>query len=111
MIYDYCRVNSSLCLQAREQNTVARNTGLVGQLIKNIQDDNYYAGAIIYRREWRVQYDYHLMIPLSSCAYCDVYDQNGKKVVWRDWPLMDDYLRNRKNEQVIWGWNDSDPSG
>ena len=78
----------------------------LAQLIENIEGDDYYAGAVIYRHEWRGQYYYHLMIPLSSCAYCDVYDQNGKKIEWTGKQQeFEDYLNNRKNEKVVWRWN------
>ncbi len=76
----------------------------LNELIADIQNEVYYAGSVIYRHEWKSEFYYHLEIPVSSCAYCDVYNQNGVKIVWSDEHNFEDYLQNRKNEKVIWDW-------
>jgi hypothetical protein len=69
-----------------------------------IRTKDYYWGSTIYRHDWKSKYYYHLMIPISSCAYCNVYDENGEKVNWST-ENSQDYMQNRKNEIIVWKWS------
>ncbi len=68
-----------------------------------LETNDYYWGSKIHRHEWKTNYYYHLEIPLSSCAYCNVYEENGKSV---DWEIenVEDYWENKKNEKIMWEW-------
>lgn len=73
------------------------------EYIARIENDKYYVCTNIYRHEWKSTYYYYVEIPLSSCAYCEVYKQNGEKVNWGV-ESFNDYIHNRKNEELIWTW-------
>jgi hypothetical protein len=64
--------------------------------------DPYYAGTVVYRHEWKGMFVYHVDIPLSSCAYCEVYDQAGNRIQFASDGALQDYLTNRRNELVVW---------
>jgi hypothetical protein len=75
--------------------------------IEEIQDNPDYYGTKIYRYEWREKFVYHVMIPISSCAYCEVYDQSGIKIDFRDDSNFQDFLNHKKNEVVVWEWKNN----
>lgn len=69
--------------------------------IDSMSVDNFFAGTKIFRYEWKRNFMYHIMIPLSSSVYCELYDQSGNR------PQLDqvefqDFLKNKKNEIIIW---------
>lgn len=61
-----------------------------------------YAGTTVYRYNWHSNYVYHISIPISSCAFCLVYDQNGNKIEFTDETVINDFHNNRTNEIIIW---------
>lgn len=48
--------------------------------IDSISSNPEYFGTKVYRYEWKGYLVYHIEIPISSCAYCELYDQKGKKL-------------------------------
>ncbi|MGE5812370.1 MAG: hypothetical protein ACM339_12760 [Ignavibacteria bacterium] len=62
-----------------------------------------YFGSKIYRYKWNEKYVYHIMIPISSCAYCELYDQDGIKIQFND-DSFSDFLENKKDEVLVWEW-------
>ncbi len=77
------------------------------KLIEEIESDSlYYGGSIILQHEYINTYFFHLDIPVSSCAYCRLYDCNGNLVEWSSEAEFQDYLDNRTNETIIWPWGD-----
>ena len=62
--------------------------------IEEMKDDPTYFGTKIYRYVWKRNFIYHIMIPLSSCAYCEVYDQSGTKIEFNDDLIFQDFLNN-----------------
>jgi len=71
--------------------------------IDSISANNNYFGSKVYRYEWRQKYAYHIMIPISSCAYCELYEQSGNKMKLNS-DMFADFLRNKKNEVLVWQW-------
>jgi len=72
-------------------------------LIEEVESDTlYYAGSIIYQYEYSDSYFFHLTIPLSSCAYCRLYNCDGNIVEWSSETEFQDFLENRTNEIIIW---------
>ena len=71
-----------------------------------MSNNHYYHGSQVYRYVWHESYAYYIFIPVSSCAYCEVYDQNGGKITFTDDNMLQDYLNNRKYEVLIWEWKD-----
>ena len=90
----------------KENNETVQPSWLQG-MIDTIETNDCYWGSKIYRHEWKFEHYYHLEIPLSSCAFCNVYKKDGKSV---DWQIenIEDYWKNRKNEQIIWEWKKAD---
>jgi hypothetical protein len=75
--------------------------------IEGIQDNPDYVGTKVYRYEWQENFVYHVMIPISSCAYCEVYNQSGTKIEFKDDNTFQDFLSNKKNEVIVWEWKDN----
>ncbi len=48
---------------------------------------------------------YHSYCSISSCVYCNLYDSTGKLVEW-DQEEFNNFLKNKKNEMVIWKCGD-----
>ena len=105
-VFVFCLIFIVSC--SRDYSTLdalAQNPEWLTQLIAEIENEKYYAGAVIYRHQWHSKFYYHLMVPLDSCAYCRAYDTNGNIIEWTN-ESFQDYLENRKNEVVIWGYGD-----
>jgi hypothetical protein len=64
----------------------------------------YYFGTKVYRYEWNEQYIYHFSIPASSCVYCEVYEQNGKKIQFTNKEVISDFEQNKRNKVLVWDW-------
>jgi hypothetical protein len=88
-------------LPACERNEAPTIPGWLSAKIAEMEDEPFYALALVVRHEWKSGYYYYVNIPLSSCMYCDVYDAEGNKINW-DIESLDDYLRHRTNETLIW---------
>ncbi len=43
-----------------------------------------------------------------SCMFCNVYDAKGIKIQWEN-ESIEDYLKNRKNEKIMWQKRASEP--
>lgn len=71
------------------------------ELIIEIQNDEFYVGSKIYRHQYENEFYYHLEIPLSSCAFCNLYEFNGDQVIWSHEEL-EDYLKSREKEKIVW---------
>jgi hypothetical protein len=64
----------------------------------------YYSGTKVFRYEWNKQYVYHFSIPLSSCVYCELYDQEGRKIQFTDNAMTSDFEQNKINKVLVWDW-------
>jgi len=73
--------------------------------IDSMSNNQDYYGTKVFRYEWNKRYTYDILIPISSCAYCDVYDQQGNKIQFLSDRMFQDYINNRKNEVLVWEWN------
>lgn len=67
-------------------------------------NQKYYFGTKVYRYEWNEEYVYHIKIPISSCMYCELFDDNGSKVQFTDNERSADFAINKKNETLVWQW-------
>jgi hypothetical protein len=63
---------------------------------------HFFAMAKVYRYKWREALIYHISIPLSSCMYCELYDQNGNRIQFSNDVTLMDFLTNRSGEILIW---------
>jgi hypothetical protein len=59
-------------------------------------------GITVYRYEWNGEFVYHIENLISSCVYCELYDQNGMKVEFTDDETFQDFVESKKNEVVVW---------
>ena len=62
----------------------------------------YYAKTRVYRYEWDESFVYHIFIPISSCVYCKLYDQDGKQVQINNDVMLQDFLKNRRDGVLLW---------
>jgi hypothetical protein len=65
---------------------------------------NFYFGTKVYRYTYERSYIYYIMVPLSSCVYCELYNQNGDKIHFRNDDEFEDFINKRRNEVLIWEW-------
>ena len=65
-----------------------------------------YAGTIIYRYDWNEIQLYHVMIPISSCAYCEMYSSDGDAFEFINGEQRDNFIENKENEYIVWSWQD-----
>ena len=70
--------------------------------ISTMSADQYYMGTKVFRYKWNGAYIYYIEIPVSSCAYCDVYDQSGNKISFTDNAIFQNFQTNRSDEVLIW---------
>ncbi|MGE5354208.1 MAG: hypothetical protein ACM3P0_19130 [Acidobacteriota bacterium] len=72
--------------------------------INTMSQDKSYLGMKVFRYDWKGGYVYYFDIPTSSCAFCDIYDQDGNKISFSNEKMTQDFLNNRKNQVLIWEW-------
>ena len=72
--------------------------------ISDISSDTaqFYTKTKVYRYRWNESFIYHISIPLSSCVYCELYDENGNKVQITSDLMLQNFLNNRADEVLIW---------
>ncbi len=75
--------------------------------IEQIENDDFYYGTVIYRYKWKNNYYYNAIYPFCSNQLCEVWDNSGQKVIWRDRSEGDDFLNNRTSRTLIWKWEQS----
>jgi len=56
----------------------------------------------VYRYNWKSSFIYYFSNPLSSCMYCEIYDQDGKKMTASNDSLLQNTLKTRDGEILIW---------
>lgn len=64
-----------------------------------------YGGTVVYRYEWKKNYVFHITIPISSCAMCDIYDNSGNKINFSENGKLQDYLDNRTLPVLVWEYS------
>jgi hypothetical protein len=62
----------------------------------------FYARTKVYRYNWHAEFVYHISIPLSSCMYCEIYDQPGNRIQITNDAVLQDFLNTRTDEVVVW---------
>lgn len=72
--------------------------------IEHMSINKEYGGTTIIRYEWKGDYIFDIIIPISSCGLCEVYDKSGKTI---DWQInsSQDYLDNRKSPTLVWKYS------
>ncbi len=63
-----------------------------------------YGGTVVYRYSWHNERVYEIFIPISSCAHCEIYNQNGEKIQFSSDAQIQDYLSNRTDKVIIWSY-------
>jgi hypothetical protein len=72
--------------------------------IDSMTTNQEYYGTEVYRYKWHNEYVYYIMIPISSCAYCDVYSQSGTKIQFENDTQFQDFINNKTDQVLIWKW-------
>jgi len=73
--------------------------------IDSMSSDPAYVLTKVYRYNYNSSFIYHIWIGLSSCLYCELYNQKGKKVTFNSDEELQDFLNKKKNEIIIWKSN------
>jgi hypothetical protein len=73
--------------------------------IDSISTIEEYEGTILYRYTWNNEYVYHFEIPISTCTYCQLFNQSGIKVVFASESQFQDFLNKKTETEVLWEWN------
>ena len=72
--------------------------------IELMSKNQLFVGTKIYRYHWNEEYVYDIQIPSSSCLYCDLYYQSGKKIRIVNDAQYRQFLGSIKNELLLWKW-------
>ena len=72
--------------------------------IDSMSINQYYVGTVVYRYKWNNEYVYHIEIPISSCAYCEAFNQSGIKIQFTSDTQFQDFLNNKTDQVLIWAW-------
>ena len=62
----------------------------------------FYVRSKVYRYNWNWQFVYHISIPLSSCMYCEIYDQFGNRIKFVNDAMLQNFLSTRTDEVLVW---------
>lgn len=74
--------------------------------INSISTNQFYYSSEVYRYEWKGKNVYHIMVPLSSCAFCELYSENGTTLTLSA-EEFSDFVAHKKNVILIWKWEDA----
>lgn len=81
------------------------NPEWIVEMIDDITDNSsYYAGSKLIEYQCTSGYYYYLEVPLSSCAYCTVYDCDGSLVEFSDDYTIGDFTNSIQFQKQIWSW-------
>ncbi len=72
--------------------------------IESISADPEYYGTQVYRYTWHGAYFYIFMIPISSCAYCDIYDWYGRRLHFDTDEEVIRFIAEKTDGVLIWEW-------
>jgi len=70
--------------------------------IDSIATIKYYALTKVYSYKWTEKLIYHFSIPLSSCIYCELYDEVGNRFILSGDSVAQDFMQNKKEKTLIW---------
>ena len=76
--------------------------------IDSMANDRKYLGTVVYRYEWKNEFVYHISIPISSCAFCELYRQSGERIQFANDSDLQNFLDHKKNKILIWAWEEWD---
>ncbi len=94
-------------LPCHKDNGLEAQSATPGWLLARIDSmasNRYYTGTRVYRYTWNGQYVYYISIPVSSCAYCEVYKYNGAKVKFASDAEFMDFINRKADPVLIWEW-------
>lgn len=63
---------------------------------------HYYDWTKVYRYNFNESFIYHFSIPLSSCKYCELYNQEGDKITAFNDSTLQSILHRKTGEVLIW---------
>jgi hypothetical protein len=85
-----------------------KDSGKIPQWLKitidSISTIQEYEGTTVYRYTWKNEYLYHIEIPISTCTYCELYNQSGTKIIFASDDQFRDFLDNKTDQEVLWEW-------
>lgn len=58
-------------------------------------------GTEVVAYRWNDGYYYHIMNPVASCMFCDLYDYSGKKVEWTEDDFKD-FHEHGEMINIVW---------
>ena len=73
-------------------------------IIQNLENSGQCFDCSITRITYNNKTYYHLYCGLWSCMYCNLFDSQGNLVEWKEGEF-DDFLKNKKDDTVIWQCN------
>lgn len=89
-----------LVLACEKEEKLPPNPAWLNTMISQLENSPL-PGIVINAFKWNEEYYYHVSNPISSCAYCDVYDYAGERVIWTDDKFLD-FVDNGKLIRVVW---------
>ena len=70
--------------------------------IEEIENSEHCFDCSLTRITYQKEYYYNIYCLYSSCAYCELYSDNGKLVREIEGFNFEDFLTNKKDEVVLW---------
>jgi len=75
------------------------------EMIDDVSENSaYYVGTKLIEYQCSSGYYYYLEVPISSCAYCTVYDCDGNLVEFDDKYTIGDFTNSIQFQKTIWSW-------
>lgn len=85
---------------------IPENPEWLEQKINELEDGPSYGGIKINIFLWNNEYYYHILNPISSCMFCELFSYQGEKIVWAE-GMLNDFFENGKFIVCIWKHNES----
>ncbi len=77
---------------------------LITKLESETQSYDYF-GTKVYRYEWKGESVYHIEVSISSCAFCELYDENGDPMVFADEEEFHDFHEVTEDGDEVCVWS------
>ncbi len=95
------------CIACDKEENDDRIPHWLDEMIQERQDTDLWEPASVIRYVWNEEYIYEFNNPLLSCAFCEIYFEDGEKVNWEVYDITD-YLLRRTNYLVIYDFPENE---
>jgi hypothetical protein len=91
---------SLFVISCEKDEKLPPNPDWLNTMISRLENSSL-PGITINAYKWNKVYYYHVLNPISSCMFCEVYDYSGDLIRWSNEEIAD-FVKNGKLIKAVW---------